>query len=230
VRDKFWTIGLLALAVALSLAAAGCGGGTTHYFKAVFADCVSGSTSYTVDTNPSNQDFVAQSAGEGGATVTMNGNQRATLYFERTATDADRTAHSLTLNALSGNVKDLMSRKGNVVIVFDKSPTSTEKSTIVNCLKPGKGIAASTQSTTSTASTSAASTPTSTSYPQAFVTAYINACTKSGGSQSQCLCLITKAQAKYSISDFLALSKAINDPTKPRYQEGQALVNACRGA
>ena len=74
-------------------------------------------------------DGIAQNAGEGAIGVRM-GRQRVALVFERNGSDAEETADAY---AVFGAEPE---RRGNVLLVWDKTPTEEERATVGDCLRP----------------------------------------------------------------------------------------------
>lgn len=90
------------------------------------------SSEMMVDTRSGDLDYIAQDAGEGALIARFPGNQ-ATIAFERSTNDAKRTADAY--RAIGGPTSDILSRTSNAVIVWDKTPTSGERSTVEGCLR-----------------------------------------------------------------------------------------------
>ena len=111
-------------------------GGGGDYAFAASRDYVEQSEAKEVITNRDELDYVAEDAGEGAFAITTETN-RATVLFERTENDARRTeeAYRLFLEAFASEIDDLLSRDGNVVVLWDKTPTDEERELLEDCLR-----------------------------------------------------------------------------------------------
>lgn len=113
----------------------GCGGGGASYSLDSTASCLEGKGA-TVSTDDDDLDYVAQDAGEGALDAEVRGNE-VTIVFERSGGDAERTeaAYKVFAGAFDTSVEDILERRGNVVIVWDKTPDEGESGVVDECLQ-----------------------------------------------------------------------------------------------
>jgi hypothetical protein len=115
----------------------GCGGGgeEAHVTAREFANCIGDQSVLTWSRNEDDLDLIAADAGDGGIYVDF-GENTANVAVERTNSDADRTeeAYKTFGKAFETNLSDLLHRRGNVVWVYDKSPTESETSAVETCI------------------------------------------------------------------------------------------------
>jgi hypothetical protein len=79
---------------------------------------------------------VAEGAGEGGFMVRFERNGVA-VGVERTAEDAKRSENAYRMSAefFESDPGDLLERHGNVVILWEKTPTEDERRIVEDCLR-----------------------------------------------------------------------------------------------
>ena len=109
---------------------------------------------------------------------------------------------------------DLLRRESNVVLSFDNTPTTQEVTAITRCLSTAKSAPVTTP-------------PLPAPYPTEFVNSFMGNCTKST-SEGNCRCVLNHAEAQYSYTEFVQLSRAVSDPSSPDYERAQALLAGCR--
>lgn len=133
-------IAVVATAAAVTMTA--CGSSTnTATSEDGFADlyvCVSDAAElagFSASDSRDDQDLVAENAGVGAINVTGD-NQGIQVVVERNEDDAKRTVEQYRVfaGALSGSVDDLLQRHGNVVVLYDKTPTDDERTIVEDCL------------------------------------------------------------------------------------------------
>jgi hypothetical protein len=139
-----------------ALLSAGCGGSTAaHYSVAGTSLCLRQQT-LEVSRNPDDLDYVAQDAGEGALhanftkttgsvkqtsdgryveTLTKKTLNSVTVVLDRSDNDATRTKQAYEVFAAGAPTKDVLFERGNAVLYWDKTPTSSERSTVENCLR-----------------------------------------------------------------------------------------------
>jgi hypothetical protein len=88
----------------------------------------------SVDMTRDSLDYIAMDAGVGAFSVDLDGND-AQVIFERSASDAARTANSYAI--LSDGPSDDLARSRNVVIAWHRAPTAGEAQTVEDCLRTG---------------------------------------------------------------------------------------------
>lgn len=98
------------------------------------ADCLRGYSA--VETNQGELDYVAQDAGAGALKAEFDGNG-VTISFERSESDAKRTqrAYEAFAGAFDTSTEDVLERRANAVLAWDKSPTDDEKTRVIECLR-----------------------------------------------------------------------------------------------
>lgn len=116
------------LAVGLAFTVTGCGSSNVTYDANAVRDCLPG---FQDDT----QDALAADA-PGGAFEATIGRNTVTLAFGRSEGDAERLMGSYrTLGeAFDQPVDDILSRRGNLVMVWANTPSSVERDTLEKCL------------------------------------------------------------------------------------------------
>ena len=119
---------------------AGCGGsggrsGGGSFSPEATTNCLTSNgiqvAKYRHELDPVAQDALA------GATKAQVADNSVTIAFERTAKEAKRT-ESYYRSGYSFRPRsslDTLSRIGNAVIVWDKTPTDSQRSTVEDCLK-----------------------------------------------------------------------------------------------
>lgn len=126
--------GSLAGAVVVAALVAGCGGGGGggHYSASATQSCLEGQG---LNVSREDADYIALDAAEGGYFVTVGGTG-VDVSFERSADDARRTqaGYRLFAGALDAPVKDVLFRKGNVVLAWEDRPTDQERQSVEDCL------------------------------------------------------------------------------------------------
>lgn len=113
----------------------GCGGGSdeTYSFRLTVSCLVQADANVSEDED--DLYAPAANAGVGGFMVDF-GRNTAQVAVERNADDAERAAESYEAGEelFGGDTDGLVARHGNVVVVWDKTPTDTERSTVEDCL------------------------------------------------------------------------------------------------
>lgn len=136
-------VAIVALFLTLTGVASGCGGGDGKTVTAADLERCLKDDDVLATLGSEELDYVAEAAGDGGIYVNYgdpipdapNGN-RANVAVERSGSDAKRTeaAYKVFAKAFSSSTEDVLMRKGNVVVLWDKTPTDDERSTIEDCL------------------------------------------------------------------------------------------------
>lgn len=205
---------LIALIAATSFFLAGCGGGgSSGATPTSFASCLS-AAGYEPSSNKDDMDYVAQDAGV-GAVVSDIGRNNVTVVFERSDGDSERTmkAYEFFAEAFDSPVNDILTRDGSVVILWERTPTSDERSTVTDCLtKSSTSAAAATTATTDKAAVY--------TYPEEFTRPFME---NFDTNAAKGRCILAYAQARWSIDEFVIIGKA--EPTDPRFDEA---IDACR--
>jgi len=125
-------------ALALSLAVAGCGGGSKKpYTAAATAPCLKTKGFKKVTTNPDDVGFVAGFADNGGLRATSASGNVLTIAFAGDASGVPGEEKAFKQHA-SGvykrHIEDVMSSKGNAVLVWTVTPSQTQLDAAVGCL------------------------------------------------------------------------------------------------
>ena len=125
-------------ALALSLAVAGCGGGSKKpYTAAATAPCLQTKGFKKVTTNPDDVGFVAGFADNGGLRATSASGNVLTIAFAGDPSGVPGTEKAFKQHA-SGiykrHIADVMSSKGNAVLVWTVTPSQTQLDAAVGCL------------------------------------------------------------------------------------------------
>jgi hypothetical protein len=126
-------------ALALCLAAAGCGSGSTKpYTAAATAPCLRAQGFKKVTTNPDQVGFVAGFAENGGLRARSKSGNVLTIAFAGDSSGVSGTEKAFKQHA-SGvykrHIADVMSSKGNAVLVWTVTPSQTQLDAAVGCLK-----------------------------------------------------------------------------------------------
>lgn len=122
--------------VSLLLLAAGCGGGdSTSYSSARVRDCVDDTAGIEVTAERQDLDAVMEDAEAGAFKVTVDG-EDVSLAFSETEGDARRMAATLEVFATAFNapVDDILERRGNLVILWENTPTDEQRDALGGCL------------------------------------------------------------------------------------------------
>jgi hypothetical protein len=124
-------------ALALSLAVAGCGGGSKKpYTAAATAPCLKTKGFKKVTTNPDKVGFVAGFADNGGLRATSPSGNVLTIAFAGDASGVADEEKAFKEHA-SGIYKrhiDVMSSQGNAVLVWTVTPSQNQLGAAVDCL------------------------------------------------------------------------------------------------
>jgi hypothetical protein len=126
-------------ALALLLAAAGCGSGSQKpYTATATAPCLRAKGFKNVTTNPDKVGFVAGFAENGGLRATSKGGNALTIAFAGDSSGVPGTEKAFKQHA-SGvykrHIADVMSSKGNAVLVWTVTPSQNQLDTAVGCLE-----------------------------------------------------------------------------------------------
>lgn len=208
---------LVALAAVGAAAAAGCGGGGGgHYTLQPTLDCLR-SAGVKASRDTANPLF---SSADGSIDADFNAFD---IYvgFARDSGQAHDLAKGVHAVGSAFQSNGEVVTRGNVAYYANDTSLNRDAQSIVDsCLKGDANGAKRTFEKFVAAHPPPA-------YPQAFVDSFISSCTKSG-SESQCRCVITKAQSRYTFTEFQQLSDAVNDATHPKHAEAQQLISDCQ--
>jgi hypothetical protein len=126
-----------ALALVLALAAAGCGGSTKPYTATGTAPCLRTNGFTHVTTDPGKVGFVAGFADNGGLQARWRNGNVVTIAFAGDASGVPGTEKAFRAHA-SGvykrHLRDVMSAKGNAVLVWTVTPSPHQLAVAVGCL------------------------------------------------------------------------------------------------
>lgn len=113
----------------------GGGGGDGTFGRDASATCLRDAGA-DVSTAKADLDFVAETASAGGIHATVDGGT-VTIAFGRTDNDAERleAAYKAFGEGFDVPVDDILKREGNVVVMWDATPTDKQASTVEGCLK-----------------------------------------------------------------------------------------------
>lgn len=122
------------LTVALLVGATACGGGDENYSAEATGDCLA--EDVVVKTSEEELDYVAAEAGEGALEAELDENT-VTIAFERTSSDAEDTeaSYRVFIDAFGGSSDGKLERKGNAVLLWEKTPTDAERKFVDDCLR-----------------------------------------------------------------------------------------------
>jgi hypothetical protein len=129
---------VLVCALALVLAAPGCGGGASKpYTATATAPCLRTKGFTKVTTNPDDVGFVAGFADNGGLRATSRSGNVLTIAFAGDASGVSGTETAFRQHA-SGvykrHLQDVMSSQGNAVLVWTVTPSQEQLAAAVGCL------------------------------------------------------------------------------------------------
>ncbi len=122
-----------AFAGALVLVLPGCGGSASLYSSARARECFD-SARVRVMAERQDTDILAQKA-QAAWNVSVDGTT-ATISFSRTREDAKRmeASYRVFAKAFETPVDDVLTAKGNVVILWDRTPSDAERARLEGCL------------------------------------------------------------------------------------------------
>ena len=112
--------------VAFTFLAAGCGGGEAAYSPFATRDCINTHSGMTITKEKADLDYLAMEASDAYG-VAVGGNF-ATVAFNRTPGDAKRMqgAYKVFGTAFDSPVDDILSTKGNVIVLWENTPTDEQ--------------------------------------------------------------------------------------------------------
>ena len=124
---------LIFFAVLGGSAFAGCGGSAESYSAAATRACLK-EASATI--NADGWDYISHEGSGGSYSAELGGNT-VTLGFFGTSNDAKRALASYQMlgGALDVPTSDVLSRRGNVTLSWDATPSSRSTSTVEGCLR-----------------------------------------------------------------------------------------------
>jgi hypothetical protein len=129
----------LLLGFPVLLAAAGCGSGSTKpYTAAATAPCLRAQGFKNVTTNADKVGFVAAFAANGGLQATSPSHNVLTIAFASDTSGVSGEEEAFKQHAAGvykRHIADVMSSKGNAVLVWTVTPSQKQLDTALACLK-----------------------------------------------------------------------------------------------
>ena len=128
-----------AAVLVLAFVAASCGGGGEREYgrdRTMFCLRDAGAQTSFEDED---LDYIAQEAGRGALRARL-ADQEVTISFERSSSDAERTAaaYRTFLETGGATAADVLERRGNAVVVWEKTPSDAEQRAVDDCLEKAR--------------------------------------------------------------------------------------------